>query len=182
MTRDSLEIKPEVLERAKKITLLMMDVDGVLTDGRILYGNYGDELQSFNVKDGMGMWLWHEAGMQSVVLSGRRSAMVTRRSKEMQVSRVHQAVKDKKKTYLSIIKEMGKLEEEVCYMGDDLLDIPVLQRAGLAVTVADAVAEVRSQAHYITQHSGGSGAVREVVDLLLKATGQWEKVTQLFRV
>ena len=181
MTRDSLDIKPEVLDRAKKITLLMMDADGVLTDGRILYGNYGDELQSFDVKDGMGMWLWHQAGMQSVILSGRRSPMVNRRSKETQVNRVYQGVKDKKKVYLAILKEMGKLEEEVCYIGDDLLDLAVFQRVGLAVAVADAVPEARSQAHYITERSGGKGAVREVVDLLLRAAGRWEKVTQQFR-
>ncbi len=171
---------PEVFERAKKVSLLMLDVDGVLTDGKIYYGNYGDELQSFNVQDGMGMGLWHQAGLQSVIVSGRRSKMVKRRAQEMHVTKVFQLVGNKEKIYLEILQEMRKLEEEVCFVGDDLGDVPLLRRVGLAVAVPNAVAEVKESAHYITEHAGGNGAVREVISLLLKANGKWEKVTHDF--
>ncbi len=170
----------EIVERAKKITLLILDVDGVLTDGKIYYGNYGDELQAFDVQDGMGMGLWHRAGLQSVIISGRRTKMLKRRAKEMRVTKVFQSVVDKEKIYLEILQNMGKSDEEVCFIGDDLNDIPLFRKAGLAVAVPNAVAEVRGSAHYVTQHAGGNGAVREAVDLLLKANGRWEKATHDF--
>lgn len=173
-------MNPEILERAKKITLLMLDVDGVLTDGKIYYGNYGDELQAFDVQDGMGMWMWHRAGLQSVMISGRRTRMVKRRAKELNVTKVFQAAGDKEKIYLEILKKMGKLDEEVCFIGDDLIDIPLLGRVGLAAAVPNAVAEVRETAHYVTQRQGGAGAVREVIDLLLKANGKWDQTTRDF--
>lgn len=170
----------EVLDRAKKITLLILDVDGVLTDGKVYYGNYGDELQSFNVQDGMGMVLWHQAGLQSVIVSGRRSGMVRRRAKEMRITQVFQSATDKEKIYLEVLQNMGKSDEEVCFVGDDLVDVPLLRRSGLAVTVPNAAAGVKESAHYVTEHAGGNGAVREVVDLLLRANGKWEKVTRDF--
>lgn len=169
-------MNPEVLQRANKISLLMLDADGVLTDGKIYYGNYGDQLQSFDVQDGMGMWLWQQAGLPSVVLSGRRSKMLTRRAKEMHITKVFQGVENKERVYLTIIQQMGKLDEEVCFIGDDVMDIPLLGRVGLGIAVANAVSEVKESAHYVTVRSGGNGAVREVVDLLLKSTGKWDEV------
>lgn len=166
------------MERARKITLLVLDVDGVLTDGKVYYGNYGDELQAFSLQDGMGMVLWRQAGLESVIISGRRSKMVKRRAKEMRVTQVFQSAGDKEKIYLEILQNMGKSDEEVCFMGDDLIDIPLFRRVGLAVAVPNAVPEVKESAHYITEHTGGNGAVREVTDLLLKANGKWEKVTR----
>ncbi len=180
MIGDLSELNPGVVERARKITLLVLDVDGVLTDGKVYYGNYGDELQAFSLQDGMGMVLWHQAGLQSVIVSGRRSGMVKRRAKEMRVAKVFQSAGDKEKIYLEILQNMGKSDEEVCFVGDDLVDVPLLRRAGLAVAVGNAVAEVKESAHYVTEHAGGNGAVREVIDLLLKANGKWEKVTHDF--
>jgi len=177
---EPLKLSIEVLERAKRITLLILDVDGVLTDGKVYYGNYGDELQAFSLQDGMGMVLWRRAGFESVIISGRRSSMVKRRAKEMRVTQVFQSATDKEKIYLEILQNMGKSEEEVCFVGDDLVDIPLFRRVGLAVAVPNAVPEVKEAAHYVTEHAGGNGAVREVVDLLLKANGKWEKVTRDF--
>ena len=171
---DLLEANSEIIERAKRVTLLMLDVDGVLTDGKIYYGNYGDELQSFDAQDGMGMELWRQAGFSSVILSGRRSPMTIRRAKEMRVTKVFQGIKDKEKIYSEILKELGKSDEEICFIGDDLIDIPLLSKVGLAVGVPNAIAEVKQRAHYITEHWGGRGAVREVVDLVLKSKEMWQ--------
>jgi 3-deoxy-D-manno-octulosonate 8-phosphate phosphatase (KDO 8-P phosphatase) len=126
----------------------------------------------------MGMVLWRQAGFESVMISGRRSKMVKRRAKEMRVTQVFQSVSDKEKIYLEILQNMGKSDEEVCFIGDDLVDIPLFRRVGLAVAVPNAVPEVKGSAHYITEHTGGNGAVREVIDLLLKANGKWKKATR----
>ena len=180
MSGDLSRLNPGIIERARRISLLILDVDGVLTDGKVYYGNYGDQLQAFSVQDGMGMGLWHRAGLQSVIISGRRSGVVKRRAKEMRIAKVFQSVGDKEKIYLEILQNVGKSDEEVCFIGDDLMDIPLFRRVGLAVAVGNAVAEVKEAAHYVTEHAGGNGAVREAVDLLLKANGKWEKVTRDF--
>ena len=175
-------------ERIRKIKLLLVDVDAVLTDGRIVYGDYGDELKFFDVQDGHGLSMLRRAGIRFVLLSGRKSKINVRRAKELGASGLHQLPKgplgrsmhDKLKVYALALKKYRVLPEEICYVGDDLIDLPVLVRVGFAVAVANAVPEVRERAHYVTAKSGGRGAVREVTDLLLKEQGKWAEAVERY--
>ena len=172
---------PEVvLARAAKIKCLILDVDGVLTDGRIVLGNYGDELKFFDIHDGHGVVMLNRAGIKTLIVSGRKSRINVKRAKEMRVTKVYQDAHDKLKVFEKIVKKYHVNPEEVCYIGDDLIDLPVLSRAGLSVAVRNAVAEVRHAAHYVTERPGGRGAVREVTDLLLKAQGRWDELMEKY--
>ena len=167
-------------KRAKFIRLLLLDVDGVLTDGRIVYDGAGRELKSFDIKDGHGIKLLQQAGLEVGILSGRRSPALRLRAKELGIRLVRQRVLDKGKALETILHKKRFRAEQICFVGDDLVDLPVLARVGLAVAVVDSVEDVKANAHYITQHPGGQGAVREVCDLILKAQGKWKAVTQKF--
>jgi len=159
--------------RASRIKLLLLDCDGVLTDGRLWLTEDGDEQKSFNAHDGLGLSLWHRTGLKSGIITGRTSKAVTRRAEELGVEFVRQGDPEKIAAFEEVLRQAGVAEGEVAFVGDDLTDIPVMQRAELAVAVADAVAEARSVAHYVTRAKGGQGAVREVVELILKAQGRW---------
>ena len=174
MTR--MEDLASVERRASRIKLLLMDCDGVLTDGRLWLLENGDEHKSFNTHDGLGLSLLHRAGLKSGIISGRRSQAVTRRAGELGMEFVHQGDPHKIKAFEQVLSQAGVDENEVAFVGDDLTDIPIMRRAELAVAVADAVAEARSVAHYVTQARGGHGAVREVVELILKSQGRWNEV------
>jgi len=163
-------------ERAKKIKLLILDVDGVLTDGRIIYDNFGDEIKCFNVYDGFGMTLLHRAGIKSVIITAKKTRIVKRRAKDMHVAKVYSNY-EKLKVYEKVIKRFRVKDEETCFIGDDLIDLPVLKRAGLSIAPPEAMEEVKNICHYITKKSGGKGAVREVIEIILKAQGLWDKVT-----
>jgi 3-deoxy-D-manno-octulosonate 8-phosphate phosphatase (KDO 8-P phosphatase) len=162
--------------RLGKIRLLLLDVDGVLTDGRITYDTQGREHKSFDVKDGHGLKLLQRAGLAVGIITGRRSSIVELRSRELGIDIVVQGAKSKLEPYERILQQHGLRDEEVAYVGDDLVDLPILQRVGFAVTVADGVEDLKSLVHYVTVRSGGRGAVREVCDLLLKESGRWEQV------
>lgn len=168
----------DVSRRAARIKLLLMDCDGVLTDGRITLVGESDEQKSFHTRDGHGLVLLHRAGLRSGIISGRTSVVVERRARELGISYLHQGSWDKTKEFGQLLAEAGLSDTEVAYMGDDVVDIPLMQRAGLAVAVADAGEETRAAAHYVTQLPGGHGAVREVAELILKAQGRW---TELMR-
>jgi 3-deoxy-D-manno-octulosonate 8-phosphate phosphatase (KDO 8-P phosphatase) len=157
----------DVTKRCKKIKLLLLDVDGVLTDGRLYYGSGGEVIKTFDVRDGYGLKLWHEAGFRSGIISGRNSDIVSFRAAELKMSFVYQGNDDKIAAFDELMKEAGVQTDEIAFVGDDTLDIPVFERVGLAIAVADAHEKVRSTAHYITKARGGRGAVREVIDLLL---------------
>ena len=157
----------DVTKRCKKIKLLLLDVDGVLTDGRLYYGPGGEVIKTFDVRDGYGLKLWHEAGFRSGIISGRNSDIVSFRAAELKMSFVYQGNDDKIAAFDELMKEAGVQTDEIAFVGDDTLDIPVFERVGLAIAVADAHEKVRSTAHYITKARGGRGAVREVIDLLL---------------
>jgi 3-deoxy-D-manno-octulosonate 8-phosphate phosphatase (KDO 8-P phosphatase) len=157
----------DVTKRCKKIKLLLLDVDGVLTDGRLYYGPGGEAIKTFDVRDGYGLKLWHEAGFRSGIISGRNSDIVSFRAAELKMSFVYQGNDDKIAAFDELMKEAGVQTDEIAFVGDDTLDIPVFERVGLAIAVADAHEKVRSTAHYITKARGGRGAVREVIDLLL---------------
>jgi 3-deoxy-D-manno-octulosonate 8-phosphate phosphatase (KDO 8-P phosphatase) len=164
-------------ERLRKIRLLLLDVDGVLTDGRITYDANGVESKTFDVKDGHGLKMLQRAGIKVGIITGRTSEIVALRARELGIEILHQGAKQKLPPYEAVLQEHGFEDREVAYVGDDLVDLPILKRVGFAVTVADGVEELRGRVDYVTRRPGGHGAVREVCDLLLKETGCWGEVT-----
>jgi 3-deoxy-D-manno-octulosonate 8-phosphate phosphatase (KDO 8-P phosphatase) len=170
---------PSLRERCTPVELLVLDVDGVLTDGGIVYtaggpdGQALGEVKQFHVRDGSGLKLWHLAGRRSALLTGRTSPLVDLRAGELGVTFVRQGSADKLAGYQELLRQAGVEAGATCYVGDDVPDVPVLGRCGLAVAVADACAEARAAAHYITRTPGGRGAVREVIELILRCQGRW---------
>jgi len=162
---------PLLLARAKRIRLLALDVDGVLTDGRLYYDQAGNELKAFYTRDGLGIKALQGCGIGIALITGRTSAIVARRAEELKIEFVYQGSRNKLEAFNDLLAKTDLGEEEVCYAGDDWIDIPVLNRAGLAVTVADADERVKSCVHWVTGHGGGQGAVREICDLILLAQG-----------
>src|SRR5438128_10531490 len=175
MTTDTLA------QRCAAIELLLLDVDGVLTDGGIIYGDDGLEWKVFHVRDGSGLKLWHNAGKRSAVISGRSARVVEVRAAELGISYVLQGAGDKGPAYQRVLTEMGVRPEQVCFIGDDVPDLPIVHNCGLAVAVADACSEVRTDAHYVTRAKGGRGAVRETVELILRCQNRWQAVVDIFR-
>lgn len=163
--------------RLKPIKLLLLDVDGVLTDGRIVFDNNGVETKAFDVKDGHGLKMVQRAGLKVGLLTGRTSEVTRIRAQELGIDLVIQGAKDKLAPYLEILKTEGLTDAEVAYVGDDVVDLPVLRRVGFAATVADAVDEVKPFVHYVASRPGGKGAVREICDRLLRGAGLWEAAT-----
>lgn len=170
----------DLASRAAKIELLLLDVDGVLTDGGIVYTDAGEEIKRFHVRDGSGLKFWHLAGKRSAILSGRKSPAVDRRAAELGIGVVVQGRAEKLPAFEAILAETGLRAEQVCAVGDDLPDVPVLRRAGLAVAVADACAEARAAAHYTTAVPGGHGAVRDAIEWLLKLQGAWNSLVSRY--
>jgi len=164
--------------RASRIKLLLVDCDGVLTDGRLWLTDDGDEQKSFNTHDGLGLSLLHRAGIKSGIITGRNSRAVARRAQELGIEFVCQGSPNKIAAFEQLLKEAGVDENEVAYVGDDLPDIPIMNRAALAVAVADAVEETRAVAHYVTRARGGRGAVREVIEIILKSQGRWHDLVE----
>jgi 3-deoxy-D-manno-octulosonate 8-phosphate phosphatase (KDO 8-P phosphatase) len=160
-----------VLERARRIRLLVLDVDGVLTDGRLHISASGEEIKVFHVRDGSGLVALQRAGVAVAIISGRDSAAVTRRAAELGIRHVRQGVADKGAELDRLLGELGVSAEETACVGDDTPDAPMLRRAGLAIGVADAHPALLAAAHWTTRSNGGHGAVREVCDLLLSARG-----------
>jgi len=163
--------------RLKNIKLLLLDVDGVMTDGRIIFDSNGIESKFFNVKDGHGIKLLQRAGVEVGIVSGRKSQVVTNRAAELGIERVFQGALDKLVIYRAILKDTGFDDFQVAFMGDDVIDIPVMRLVGFAAAPADAVEEVFSYTHFVARNRGGWGAVRELCDLILKGKGAWETVT-----
>ncbi|HUX00161.1 MAG: HAD-IIIA family hydrolase [Phycisphaerae bacterium] len=165
----------------ERIDLLVLDVDGVLTDGRIVYDSRGAEVKAFHVRDGQGVKYWLRAGYEAAILSGRRSPTIRRRARELGIAAVYEGAKDKLPVLEKILKRFRRTPDRVCCIGDDLPDVPVLARVGFAVAVADAVEEVRRLAHYVTRAPGGAGAVRETVEMILKHQGAWAGVMRRYQ-
>ena len=170
----------EIQQRAARIKLLMMDCDGVLTDGRIWILENDDDQKAFHTRDGLGIDLLHRAGLMSGIISGRTSSALERRAQSLGVSFVWQGREDKRQAFADTLAQAGVTSEEVAFAGDDLTDLPLMRLSGLAVAVADAAAEVKAHAHYVTVANGGRGAVREVVELILKAHGRWDEVVKSY--
>ncbi len=168
-------------ERCAAIELLVVDVDGVLTDGGIVYGSDGVELKRFHVRDGSGLKCWEKAGKRAAIVTGRSSSIVDRRAKELGIGFVVQGASEKLPAFRHLLAQTGVAPAQVCYVGDDLPDLPPMRHCGLAVAVADACAEVRADAHYVTQARGGQGAVREAIELILRSQGWWQSMVDRLR-
>ena len=167
-----------VTRKARKIRLLLLDVDGVLTDGRILFDSQGRELKCFDVQDGQGIsWLLRE-GIKVGFLSGRSSGAVEKRAKELGISFLFQGIKDKMILYEKLLQEIKLDPKQVSFMGDDFIDLRLLKKVGFSISVSDGHPLIQKEVDYITQAAGGLGAVREVSELILKAQGKWESILQ----
>jgi 3-deoxy-D-manno-octulosonate 8-phosphate phosphatase (KDO 8-P phosphatase) len=170
----------ETQQRAARIKLLLMDCDGVLTDGRIWILENGEDQKAFHTRDGLGIELLHRAGLMSGIISGRISIALERRAQSLRVSYLWQGREDKREAFAGTLAQARVSNEEVAFVGDDLTDLALMAQAGLAVAVADAAAEVRERAHYVTTANGGNGAIREVVELILKAQGRWDDLVKSY--
>ncbi len=165
-----------LLERAAKVRMLVLDVDGVLTDGSLYFDSNGHEMKAFSSRDGLGMRFLQSQGIELALITGRKSEIVARRAQQLNVVHVYQGRTDKLKAFNELLQKTGLREDAVCYVGDDWIDLPVLMRVGLAVTVSDADAIVRARVHWVTSNTGGHGAVREVCDLIMAARGLDQKI------
>jgi YrbI family 3-deoxy-D-manno-octulosonate 8-phosphate phosphatase len=161
-------------DRCKKVELILSDVDGVLTDGGLIFDNQGIEIKRFHVRDGLGIKLWRRGGFKFGVLTARTSHIVKLRASELGVDVVRQGFEEKLSIAQEIASEFGLTMEQVCYIGDDLPDLPVMRVVGLAIAVADASDEVRGAAHHVTKLPGGHGAVREAIEYITKSKGLWD--------
>jgi 3-deoxy-D-manno-octulosonate 8-phosphate phosphatase (KDO 8-P phosphatase) len=165
-----------LIERIRAIKLLILDVDGVLTDGSVIYSSSGEELKRFHVRDGAGIKIWQRSGRQVAILSGRSSPAVERRAAELGITIIHQGQSDKLPALEAIIRETGLTLPEIAAIGDDLPDLPILRKVGLAITVADGCFEAQKAADYVTIVAGGHGAVREAIEWMLKQVEEWERL------
>jgi len=164
----------------ENVQLLVLDVDGVLTDGSIILDEKGTLIYRFDVQDGAGMNYWHRAGFRTALITGRQSQAVVIRAEQMGVKLVYQNAKRKLQAFRQCLADSGATAEEICYVGDDLPDLPVMRCCGYPVAVANAVPEVKAAARYVTRTPGGRGAVREVIEHLLKAKGLWQQVMDFY--
>jgi len=162
----------DILERAARIKLVIFDVDGVLTDGSLFIGDDGQEYKAFNSKDGHGMRMLQSAGVTIAIITGRVSNVVEYRMKELGIEHVYQGKRQKLPAYEELLQETGLSHEQIAYVGDDVVDLPVMCKVGLSVAVQDAHALVKKHAHWITEHNGGRGAGRDVCELILEAHGK----------
>jgi len=163
-----------------RIRLLVLDVDGVMTDGRIILDSRGGETKAFDVRDGHGLKLLQRAGFLVGIITGRMSPVVDLRARELGIDLIYQGARDKLAPYREMRDRLGLKDEQVAYAGDDLVDLPLLRTVGWSITVPEAPDEVKAEVDYITRHAGGRGAVREICDLILKTTGKWEQVTSRY--
>ncbi len=172
----------ELRDRAARIDLLLLDVDGVLTEGRIVYANDGTEFKHFHVRDGSGLKFWQQTGKWAAIISGRSSPAVTYRARELGIDPVVQGCSDKLAAFRTMLARFGGGPERVCAIGDDLPDLPVMLRSGLAVAVADACDEVKRAAHWVAPCPGGNGAVRAAIEWLLSLRGEWTEQADRYRI
>ena len=175
-SRDASPDAADLAVRCGSIALLLLDVDGVLTDGVIAIDDLGVETKHFHVRDGFAISLWRKAGKQVAILSGRRAKVVDLRAAELGISHVIQGATSKLEPFRTLLAELQLKPSQVCYVGDDLPDLPVLSEVGLAACPADAANEVQCRAHVVTTAKGGKGAIREVIELLLKNQGEWDRL------
>lgn len=168
-------------QRMQPIQLILSDVDGVMTDGAITYNNQGIESKSFHVRDGVGIKLWHRAGHHFGVLTARTSHIVKIRTAEIGIDIVRQGVENKLPAAIQIAEKLGISLAETCYIGDDMADLQLLNSVRLAASVADGAEDVRAAAHVITKAAGGKGAIRELIEMILKSQKRWDEMAENYR-
>ncbi len=173
-------IPAKIRRKAQRIKLLLLDVDGVLSDGRIVVDNEGEEMKYFDARDGHGIRLLARAGIEVGLLTGRYSRVVSHRARDLGIRMVYQKVFNKVDVYQKIKRRKRLTDQEVAYVGDDIVDLPVLRRVGLSIAVRDAWEGLKNKVDYVTEQKGGRGAVREVVEMLLHAQGKWREVTKSY--
>ncbi|HEX7636596.1 MAG TPA: HAD family hydrolase [Noviherbaspirillum sp.] len=164
----------DAVARAAQVRLMIFDVDGILTDGSLHYGPQGELIKTFNVLDGHGIKLLQQSGVAAAIISARQSEIVARRAADLGIRHLYQGVHDKKQAFEQLLVQTGIAPQNCGFIGDDVIDLPILLRAGFAASVPNAHAEVRSRVHYVTQAGGGRGAVRELCDFILRAQGNYE--------
>lgn len=165
----------ELLKKASKIKLLILDIDGVLSDNKLYYGDNGIEYKSFYTRDGHGMVMLQKSGIEIGIITGRKSPLIDKRMQDLKVKHVYQGKPDKLPTFLSLVEKLGLSFDEIAYMGDDILDLPILTRVGLAACPQDADIEVINRTALVTKNIGGQGCVREVCELILKSQNLWQQ-------
>lgn len=164
------------MEQAKNVKLVILDIDGVMTDGRIIIDDNGVEQRNFNIKDGLGVVAMQMSGIEVAIITSKKSGSVRHRAEELKIKRFHEGIKKKTEPYEVMLKEMNITDAQVAYVGDDLVDLSLMKRVGLPIAVADAVPEVRAAAAWVTPSKGGHGAVREASEMILKAQGKWDAI------
>ncbi len=175
-----MDIKAELIEKARKIKILLLDVDGVLTDGRIIYDSSGRDMKFFDVHDGLGVYCLKKAGIKTILITAKGSRAISPRARDMQVEGVYENISPKTAALEKILKKYKVNTEEICFVGDDLVDLCLMKRVGLPIAVFNAAPEIKQSASYITLRHGGRGAVREVSELILKAQGRWEEIVGVY--
>lgn len=170
----------ELTASCERVRLIVLDVDGVLTDGRLYYGDSGELFKAFFTTDGLGIRLAQRAGIAFAIITGRRSKIVAERASELDIEHVHQGIHDKSGALDEVLSAAGVTAEEACFIGDDIIDLPAMRRVGLSAAPSDAVAEVREYVDYVAGCAGGRGAVREVIELVLKRSGRWQQAAGIF--
>ncbi|MDD5005183.1 MAG: HAD hydrolase family protein [Candidatus Omnitrophica bacterium] len=169
-----------IQERARKIKLLILDVDGVLTDGRIIYDSKGRDLKLFDVHDGLGVYLLYRMGIKTILITAKGSKAIKPRARDMHVDKVYENIFPKTKIYENILSDYGVTDAEVCFVGDDLVDLCILKKVGFPVAVFNACPEVKEISSYVTQKKGGRGAVREVAEFILKSQDRWQEALKIY--
>lgn len=178
--REKAMSKKKIQEKLKKIKMLILDVDGVMTDGRIIMDSEGRETKNFYVRDGHGLVMIQRYGIQVAILTGRTSAVVDHRARDLKITEVYQGALNKKEVFNRILQKNNLTPDVIAYMGDDIVDIPVLKLAGFSAAVADATDLVKKTVDYVTVNRGGQGAVREICDMLLVAQNHWAEVAKRY--
>lgn len=174
------EVSQELASRIRAVKLVVFDVDGVLTDGRIIFSNSGEETKLFDVKDGHGIKLLMRSGIDVAIITARESEVVRRRARDLGITHVFQGMKDKKMALEELVKASGVAPDAMAYMGDDIIDLPVLKRVAFSAAVADAVSEVIERVDFVAKRPGGRGAARELAELILKVQGKWDEVMKAY--
>jgi 3-deoxy-D-manno-octulosonate 8-phosphate phosphatase (KDO 8-P phosphatase) len=175
-----MNIPENIANKAQKIKLLILDVDGVMTNNMLIYSDDGIESKTFNTRDGHGMVLLQKSGIDIGIITGRKSQLVTKRMQDLKVKHVYQGVPDKLPTFLKLVETLELSFDEIAYIGDDILDLPILMRIGLAVTPADGDDEVKSRVDYISTYKGGQGCVREICEIILRSQNLWQHHMDFF--
>lgn len=171
----------ELTKRAQQIQMIVFDVDGVLTGGQIIFGQSGEVMKVFYAQDGLGISAAHKVGLKTAIITGRKSDIVRLRSAELHLTHVYQGVVNKLDGLEDLLTRYQLSVHQVAYVGDDLNDLPIMSQVGLSCAVANAAVEVKEGAHYVAQKQGGQGAVREIIEMILKAQGKWEEIVEHYK-